>query len=126
MKAVRRVCVVHHRLGGSLPAQAKEEEEEVVGGGRRKGQLSLRCPYRRDYLLSVLLSQTESSSIRRKEELMERMFRGGAATHVQIASPSYFFLLIYFYFAPTKYRISRDGIPTADLLPHHLIHLVPP
>jgi hypothetical protein len=76
--------------------------------------------------LSVLLSQTESSSIRRKEELMERMFRGGAATHVQIASPSFFFLLIYFYFAPTKYRISRDGIPTADLLPHHLIHLVPP
>lgn len=37
-----------------------------------------------------------------------------------------FFVLIYFYFAPTKYRISRDGIPTADLLPHHLIHLAPP
>lgn len=81
------VCVVHHRLGGSLPAQAKEEEE--VGGGEEKGNF-LCAVYIGDYLLSVLLSQTESSSIRRKEELMERMFRGGAATHVQIASPSFF------------------------------------
>lgn len=84
------VCVVHHRLGGSLPAQAKEEEE--VGGGEEKGNFL--CAILYDYLLSVLLSRTESSSIRRKEELIERMFRGGCK-HVQIGLAYPFFLGFY-------------------------------
>ena len=74
------VCVVHHRLGGSLPAEAKDE----VGGEEKGAKTFLLCTnYYVLYLLSVLLSRTESSSIRRKEELIERMFRGGCK-HVQI------------------------------------------
>ncbi len=51
MKAVRRVCVcvVHHRLGGSLPAQAKEEEEEEVVGGAKK---------RATFLCAVYIGET--------------------------------------------------------------------
>ena len=49
------MCVVHHRLGGSLPAEAKDE----VGGEEKGAKTFLLCTnYYVLYLLSVLLSRT--------------------------------------------------------------------